>query len=112
MRVIANRGLEAVSLRNVAAADGVSMGMVPHCFSCKDRKLIFACTYLIERTWRRITDHPLALPATVSGREILRDSLFEILPPDAERRAGTRVWMAFLTLATRGSELTTYMRDT
>ena len=50
MRVAADQGLEAVSLRHVAAAAGVSSGMVQHYFRTKDE--------MMAARERLITRHP------------------------------------------------------
>ena len=42
MRVVANDGLEAVSLRHVAAEAGVTAGMVQHYFPSKEAMMDFA----------------------------------------------------------------------
>jgi AcrR family transcriptional regulator len=43
LRIAASRGLDEVSLRDVAAEAGVSMGQVQHYFSTKREMLMFAC---------------------------------------------------------------------
>jgi TetR/AcrR family transcriptional repressor of bet genes len=48
-RLAASQGLEAVSLRHVAAEAGVSMGQVQHYFSTKDELLLFAFRVVSER---------------------------------------------------------------
>lgn len=112
LRLTARHGLEAVSLRDVAAEGGVSMGMVQHYFSSKDQMLLFACAYLLERTNRRVREQ-LAAPAHPrTARAILRTVLAEILPLDEERRAATRVWMAFLARAVVEPDLEAFMRET
>lgn len=112
LRVTAKRGLEAVSLRDVAAEGGISMGRVQHYFTSKDQMLLFACEYMIERTNRRIAERIAALPAPETGRDILRNVLVEILPLDEERREGTGVWIAFLARAALEPALKSFMRET
>ena len=41
-RITRRQGWDAISLRNVAAEAGVSMGMVQHYFTTKDQMLRFA----------------------------------------------------------------------
>lgn len=108
----ATRGLEAVSLRDVAAEAGVSMGMVQHYFSSKDRMLLFACEYLLERAGRRVEERLAATPGPLAPKEMLRQILHGILPLDEERRAGTRVWLAFLARAAIEPRLEEFMRAT
>jgi AcrR family transcriptional regulator len=104
--------LDAVSLRDVAAEGGVSMGMVQHYFPSKDRMLMFACGYLLERTKRRIQEQIAALPGPHTVRTILRTVFVETLPLDEARCTGTRVWLAFLARAAVEPELEAFMRNT
>jgi len=112
LRLTAEQGLDAVSLRDVAAEAGVSMGMVQHYFTSKDRMLLFACAYMIERTNRRLQQQIAARPCPRSARATLRTVLVELLPLDEERRAGTRVWTAFLARAAVELDLEAFMRTT
>src|SRR6185312_6789991 len=102
----------SVSLRDVAAEGGISMGMVQHYFRSKDQMLLFACEYMIERTNERIAERIAASPVPQTGRSFLRTLLVEILPLDEERRAETRVWIAFLARAVVEPDLERFMRDT
>jgi AcrR family transcriptional regulator len=52
--VIGSRGLEAVSLRDVAAQAGVSMGAVQHYFASKDQMLLFALSHMRDRVLARM----------------------------------------------------------
>lgn len=56
MRVAADQGLEAVSLRHVAAEAGVSAGMVQHYFRTKDEMMAFAMAVVRERGQIRVTE--------------------------------------------------------
>ncbi|HVX31143.1 MAG TPA: TetR/AcrR family transcriptional regulator, partial [Nitrolancea sp.] len=112
LRVTAKRGLEAASLRDVAAEGGMSMGRVQQYFSNKDEMLVFACAYMIERMNHRIAERIAASPRPNTWREILRNVFVEILPLDEERREGTRVWIAFLARASLQPALMSFMRDT
>ncbi|WP_433316220.1 TetR/AcrR family transcriptional regulator [Micromonospora chersina] len=96
MRVAAEQGLEAVSLRHVAAAAGVSSGMVQHYFRTRDEMMTFALAVVRDRNEARVTRAIAALGATPAPRELLRTMLAELLPLDEERRADGRVALAFL----------------
>ncbi|HLI51080.1 MAG TPA: TetR family transcriptional regulator C-terminal domain-containing protein [Thermomicrobiaceae bacterium] len=112
LRLLAAGGLDAVSLRDVAAEAGVSMGMVQHYFASKDRMLTFACEYLVERTRERIQEEFGSRSSPPSARELLRQVYLQMLPLDDERRAGIRVWFAFLARAVVEPELEAFMRAT
>lgn len=112
LRLLASGGLDAVSLRDVAAEAGVSMGMVQHYFSSKDRMLTFACEYLVERTRERIQEEFGSWSSPPGARDLLRQVYLQMLPLDDERRAGIRVWFAFLARAVIEPELEAFMRAT
>jgi AcrR family transcriptional regulator len=95
-RLASRDGLEAVTLRGVAAEAGWSTGALVHYFATKERLLLFAFRLVAQRVGRRIDD---ALGRALSPSELLRVLLAEGLPLDAERRAETRLWFAFLGLA-------------
>ncbi|MEH0820784.1 MULTISPECIES: TetR/AcrR family transcriptional regulator [unclassified Micromonospora] len=96
MRVAAEHGLEAVSLRHVAAEAGVSAGMVQHYFRTKDEMMTFALSVVREHNEARVTAALTALGATPSPRTLVRTMLGEVLPLDEPRRADGRVALAFL----------------
>jgi AcrR family transcriptional regulator len=96
MRVAADQGLEAVSLRHVAAAAGVSAGMVQHYFRTKDEMMAFALAVVRERGQIRVTEAVRALGGDPSPRLLLRTFIAALLPLDEKTRADGRVAMAFL----------------
>lgn len=93
-RVLAARGMDAVSLRHVAAEAGVSMGRVQHYFATKDEMLLFAFRLISDRVAGRLgavySDDP---------RTFLRSMFVEMLPLSQEARAEARVLAAFLAQA-------------
>jgi AcrR family transcriptional regulator len=96
MRVAAQHGLEAVSLRHVAAAAGVSAGMVQHYFATKDEMMAFALSVVREHGEARVSRAIAALGEHPAPRTLLRTMLVELLPLDEERQADGRVALAFL----------------
>ncbi|SCL18351.1 transcriptional regulator, TetR family [Micromonospora rhizosphaerae] len=96
MRVAAEHGLEAVSLRHVATEAGVSSGMVQHYFRTKDEMMTFALSVVREHSEARVTRAVAALGDDPSPRTLLRTMLAELLPLDEVRRADGRVALAFL----------------
>jgi len=93
-RLIAARGLDAVSLRHVAAEADGSMGRVQHYFGTKDEMLMFAFEMISERVAARLgavfSDDPA---------QYLRAILLELLPLSPEARAEAPVLAAFLAHA-------------
>ncbi|MFG3256090.1 TetR/AcrR family transcriptional regulator [Streptomyces sp. NPDC048172] len=107
-RIAAERGLEHVSVREVAAAAGVSIGAVQHHFATKDEMLAFAFRHVVERTGAR-------LAAFRPGRSPERDLarvLRELLPLDETRRAECRVYVAFAARAALDPALAAIQRET
>ena len=91
VRVVAESGLDAVSVRAVARAAGVSAGAVQYYFPTKDALLHAAYRRVIDRVTERATR---LLPAS-SAKQFVRALLLELLPLDEEREAELRVGLAF-----------------
>ncbi|XVU21870.1 TetR/AcrR family transcriptional regulator [Actinoplanes sp. CA-054009] len=96
MRVAAEQGLEAVSLRHVAAAADVSAGMVQHYFRTKDEMMTFALSVVKERGQRRAEAAIAGLGQDPAPRELLRALMTALLPLDEASREDGRVALAFL----------------
>lgn len=99
LRLIASRGLEAASLRNVAAEAGVSMGTVQHYFTSKQEMLDFAQRHNYERATVRIPQLIAAVPEPRSARALLRALLIDLLGLEGESREGARLGAAMLAYA-------------
>ncbi|MGH2742110.1 MAG: TetR/AcrR family transcriptional regulator [Gammaproteobacteria bacterium] len=95
-RLASRDGLDAVTIRNVAAEAGWSTGALHHYFSDKEELLLFAFGTVADRVGRRVAT---ARESATGPLELARSLLVMGLPLDAERRAETRVWFAFLGLA-------------
>jgi AcrR family transcriptional regulator len=95
VRLVSVKGVEAASLRAVAAEAGVSMGTVQHYFTTKDEMLLFALEYgnsvLGARIQELIAGHTPASP-----RASFRLLCTMLLPLDAESRDGARLWAALI----------------
>ncbi|GIJ76435.1 DNA-binding transcriptional regulator, AcrR family [Micromonospora phaseoli] len=111
MRVAADQGLEAVSLRHVATAAGVSAGMVQHYFRTKDEMMTFALAVVRDRTQARITDAVTALGTEPSPRQLLRTMIAALLPLDEQSRDDARVALAFLAYTAVRPAAATALRD-
>lgn len=106
MRLAAARGLEAVSLRHVAAEAGVSTGMVQHHFRTKDQMMLFALDTVMDRI--RARSEAAAVAAT--PRDLVRGLLLEVLPLDETRRLENHVVIAFLAYAAVKPSLSASLR--
>lgn len=96
-RIIAERGLDAATMREIAAAAGFTNGALKPYFDSKDRLLDFAFEHIFAQTNRRME----AATAGLDGRAALRAYCHEILPLDEERLAEARVAIAFWNKAVR-----------
>src|SRR5262245_30974992 len=92
-RVLATHGMEAVSLRHVAAEAGVSMGMVQHYFADKDAMVLFALKTMTDQYGQRLGQ----LPDDPIQR--VRAVLVAGLPLTDEQRLEARVAVTFLAHA-------------
>jgi AcrR family transcriptional regulator len=109
LRVAADRGLEAVSLRHVAAEAGVSSGMVQHYFRTKDEMMTFAFTVVSENVDARLTAEGLG--GSPSAATLVRALLVQLLPSDEPRRREGRVALAFLAYAAVRPEVAAVLRE-
>ncbi len=96
LHLIATRGLEAASLRNVAAQAQVSMGAVQHYFTTRQDMIAFALRYNYERSTRRIPRLIAGAPGPLTTRDALRILLIDLLCLDGESREGGRLGAAIL----------------
>ncbi|WP_198664528.1 TetR/AcrR family transcriptional regulator [Jiangella endophytica] len=93
--ITAERGLDQVSVRQVAAAAGVAIGTVQHYFPTKDAMLTAAFTEVVRRIRERVA-------ATALGPDVRRNLaavLHELLPLDERRAAEVRIQVAFAARA-------------
>ncbi|MEV4414398.1 TetR family transcriptional regulator C-terminal domain-containing protein [Catellatospora sp. NPDC049609] len=109
-RVIETTGSEAVSLRDVAAEAGVSMGMVQHYFGTKDEMLMFALDHMGERVGRRLQARLAALPDP-TPKQVTRAMLTEMLPSTKESRQEAAVSIAFFNRAVATPAYAAALRD-
>ncbi|GAB3743313.1 TetR/AcrR family transcriptional regulator [Amycolatopsis oliviviridis] len=103
-RIAADRGLEGVSLNEVAAEAGISKGFVQHYFASRDDMLRFATTTLRSGLEERITAAPPEADPTV------RDLLVALLPLDDAARDDALVANAFLVRALKDAEIAGHFR--
>jgi AcrR family transcriptional regulator len=96
-RIAADRGLEAVSLGEVAAEAGISKGLVQHYFASKDEMLRYATTVLRGQVEEQ-------LPADL-GAAGLRATILALLPVDEKTRSDALVANAFLMRAIKDPEI-------
>lgn len=109
-RVIGERGIEAVSLRDVAAEADVSMGSVQHYFSSKAEMLLFALGYMRERVLARLQKQ-LAKLKDPTRQELLRAAYEAMLPMTTASRQEAIVNVAFFSVATVTPEYAKLLKE-
>ena len=92
LAVIAAKGLEAATLRKVAAQAGCTTGTVTHYFPDRSALLRAALDAACQTTARRMYQAALDAPTHLQKLEAV---LREAVPLDDERRGEARVWLAF-----------------
>ncbi|MEU3726488.1 TetR/AcrR family transcriptional regulator [Streptomyces sp. NPDC031705] len=108
-RLADERGLEGVTLRDVAARAQVSMGAVQRCFATKEEMLVFALGYVGERIGERVRARLVRSPAQ-SAASALGHAATEVELLRAEHRAEARVWLAFVAQAAVSPPLAATLR--
>ncbi|GLY67885.1 TetR/AcrR family transcriptional regulator [Amycolatopsis taiwanensis] len=108
-RLTAQHGLDAVSLRQVAAEAGVSMGRVQHYFTTKDEMLLFAFRTISEQVEQRMRAAALTPGETSGPHELLRAMLLEMLPLSEQAKVEAPVLAAFLARAVVAPDLADFL---
>ena len=106
VRIIARQGLEAATVRSIAAEAGYSSGVLDHYFRGKDDILVKA----LEASHRRIKMRWRKLLRGRRGFDALRRLLLDNLPTDAQHRDETRLEMQFWARSAGDVELTTVLQ--
>lgn len=107
MSITAERGLDEVTIREVAATAGVSIGTVQYYCRSKDEMLRVAFEHVSERFLARVE----AIPRKGTVRSVLRKAVLEFLPLDDHRRTESRVYLAFAARAAVSPQLALVQRN-
>ncbi|MEV0091639.1 TetR family transcriptional regulator C-terminal domain-containing protein [Streptomyces sp. NPDC050738] len=110
--LIASSGMEAVSLRDVAAQAEVSMGSVQRCFRTKQDMLLFALEHISQQVGERANRRIAATSTPQAAATLLSHTLAEVALLDEGSATQARVWMAFVAQAPAGETLTAVLRET
>jgi len=98
LRIAATRGLQAASMREVAAEAGVSLRLVQYYFHTKDELLLGSLGQLGERLTARVQSRLQGLGQPPSPRQVVEGILLAVLPTDEESRSIRRTYDAFYAL--------------
>lgn len=101
MEIIAERGLDQVTIREVASTAGVSIGSVQYYCRSKEEMLRLAFEHVIESALGRAD----AIARTGDVSAVLRTALREFMPLDERRRRETKVYLAFAARALVADDL-------
>ncbi len=89
--VIASRGLDRLTLRELAAELGVTTGVLTHYFPSKDALIAHTKELVFDLRFERVRQAAMGPP----GLERLHAVIVELLPLDDERRTEWRTLVAF-----------------
>ncbi|MEU3303668.1 MULTISPECIES: TetR/AcrR family transcriptional regulator [unclassified Streptomyces] len=108
-RIASTRGLDGVSLRDVAAEADISLGRLQHYFRSKDEMLVFALRQINQLAERRIREG-VEKAAAGLGQEppprfVLRACVAGMLPLDEHSRIGQLVAAAYFARAVHDERL-------
>ena len=95
---IADEGVEAVTMKGIAARADVTTGAVTHYFASKDEVVLEALLLVDASMEARFTN-------ALRNEGSLIDALLAALPHDAESRRDWSVWRVFSDRASRSDEL-------
>jgi AcrR family transcriptional regulator len=95
LRIASTRGLQAVSMREVAAEAGVSLRVVQYYFTDKKTLMLSGVTELAARLDRRVRERAAAIGAGLPPRTVFDVVLGAILPTDDDSRADQLAWTAY-----------------
>ena len=87
--VIAERGIEGVTLRSVAAEAGVSVGRIQHYYASREELVRDSCRELLKAATQRFEAVGDATPV-----ERLRQLILKRIPTTPEFAIGTSIWLA------------------
>lgn len=90
-RIIARQGIDALSLRDLAAESGYSTGVVAHYFKDKDDVVRSA----LMRVWRQESARIRRRTSSLSGLAALDAIAAEVLPLGEQRTMEMSVWVSF-----------------
>ncbi|MCT9930370.1 TetR/AcrR family transcriptional regulator [Planotetraspora sp. A-T 1434] len=99
LRIASTRGLQAVSMREIAAEAGVSLRVVQYYFTDKQALLDSGLAELAARLDRRVRQRAAADTGRLSTRGVFEAVLGAILPSDEQSRLDSLAWTAYYTAA-------------
>src|SRR5215210_1225227 len=105
LRIASTRGLQAVTMREVATEAGVSLRLVQYYFTDKRTLLNSGLAELAARLDRRVKARAAAVGGSLSVRQVFDLVLGSILPTDEPSRLDQLAWTAYYAAALTGPAL-------
>jgi AcrR family transcriptional regulator len=106
-RVIAERGIDELTIREIAREAGYSSGVLAHYFENKDDLLAHASRLSHEQIYRRYE----AEVDTPRGADALHEVLLDNLALDEQRELETRIEMSFWARSLRNASLSAIQHE-
>ncbi|WP_331737496.1 TetR family transcriptional regulator C-terminal domain-containing protein (plasmid) [Streptomyces sp. NBC_00984] len=110
-RVVEQRGVVHLSMREVAQEAGISLGQLQHYFGSREAMLSFAMDFASEQASLRVGQGLAKLGDRPHPRDVLRVMLTELLPLHADARATSRMSAAFVLEALHNENFHARARD-
>ncbi|MGW2598730.1 TetR/AcrR family transcriptional regulator [Streptomyces klenkii] len=110
-RVVEQRGVAHLTMREVAQEAGISHGAVQHYFASREAMLAFAMDFAAEQTALRVNQGLQELGDRPHPRAVLRLMLTETLPLHADARATSRMSAAYVLEALHDENVHARARD-
>jgi AcrR family transcriptional regulator len=104
LRIASTRGLQAVTMREVAAEAGVSLRVVQYYFIDKRTLMASGPAELAARLDRRVRERAATIGTGLPPRTVLEVVLTAILPMDEQSRADSLAWTAYYAAGLTGAE--------
>ncbi|WP_171169576.1 TetR/AcrR family transcriptional regulator [Streptomyces sp. I05A-00742] len=110
-RVVEQRGVAHLTLREVAREAGMSHGQLQHYFATRAEMLSFAMDFASEQASLRVSRGLQEFGDRPHPRDVLRVMLTEMLPLHADARAAGRMSAAYVLEALHDEEIHARARD-
>ncbi|MCD9195145.1 TetR/AcrR family transcriptional regulator [Streptomyces albireticuli] len=109
--LVSEEGLEGMTVRDVAARAGVSVGAVQRCFPSKEEMMASVVEDMNARVSARVQGRIADSADPGSATTMLRHTLAGILPHDEPTLAESRAWLAFAAHAAVTPALAAVQRE-
>ncbi|GAB2727196.1 TetR/AcrR family transcriptional regulator [Kitasatospora kifunensis] len=110
-RVVEQRGVGHLTMREAAKEAGISLGQLQHYFASREAMLSFAMDFASEQASLRVGQGLQELGEGPHPRDVLRVMLTEMLPLHADARATSRMSAAFVLEALHNENFHARTRD-